>query len=83
MENKITKFPISFKQKQYNKYGTGYIPCEISDRWLQFSDTFDENLGLVFVDVMTNTENGSPRKLCSLCLNINDLKNELSKIKPE
>lgn len=83
MDNKITKFPISSKQKEYNKNGTGYIPCEISDRWLQFSDTFDEHLGFVFVDVMTNTEKGSPRKICSLCLNINDLKIELNKIKPD
>lgn len=47
-----------------------------------FSNIYDEGTGLVFVDVMTKGEKESPKKLCQLCLNIHDLKNELSKITP-
>lgn len=82
MSEKITRFPITFKERDYNLHGTGYVPCNISDRWLQFSDTYDEGTGLVFVDVMTKDEKETPRKLCQLCLNIHDLQAELAKITP-
>lgn len=76
----VTPMPIAFKTYEYNAHGTGYVPCEVSSRWLQFSETFNEKLRLVTVDVMTRDEYDNPKKLCSLCLNIDDLKNELDKI---
>lgn len=82
MSEKITRFPITSKERNYNMHGLGYVPCDISDRWLQFGETYHTGTGLVFVDVMTKDSNDEPRKLCSLCLNIHDLQNELSKITP-
>ena len=64
-------------------HGLGYVPCNISDRYLQFDDTYHEETGLVFATVMTGANSESPKKLCSLCLNIHDLQEELSNIKPE
>lgn len=83
MSEKITPIPITFKERDYNLHGIGYVPCNVSDRWLQFSDTYDEGTGLVFVDVMTKKEKETPTKICQLCLNIHDLQNELAKIIPE
>lgn len=83
MSKKITRFPITFKERDYNLHGLGYVPCNISNRWLQFSDTYSEGTGLIFVDVMTKDSHEVPKKICSLCLNIHDLQNELSKINPE
>ena len=80
MSEKITRFPITFKKQDYNLHGVGYVPCNISERWLQFADTYDEGTGLAFVDVMTKDGKETPRKLCQLCLNIHDLQTELSKI---
>lgn len=80
---KFSQFPISFKEHTCNLHGTGYVPCTISERWLQFDDTYDRKLNLVFVDVMTTDSKDNPKKLCSLCLNLDDLKRELEKIKPK
>lgn len=80
---KISQFPISFKEHTYNLHGTGYVPCAVSERWLQFGSTYDQTLNLVFVDVMTIDSKNDPKKICSLCLNLEDLKRELEKIKPQ
>ena len=80
---KISRFPISFKEHAYNLHGTGYVPCAISERWLQFNSTYDRALNLVFVDVMTTDSKDKPKKLCSLCLNLEDLKRELEKLTPQ
>ena len=82
MSEKITRIPVTFKERDYNLHGIGYVPCNITGRWLQFADTYDEGTGLVFVDVMTEDEKETPRKLCQLCLNIHDLQAELAKITP-
>lgn len=83
MSEKITRIPISYTERDYNLHGTGYVPCNISERWLQFSKTYCDGNGLVLVDVMTTGKDEHPRKICSLCLNIYDLKKELEKIIPE
>ena len=80
MKERIIKNPVSFSQRAHNIHGTGYVPCYVSDRWLQFSDTFSKNNGFVFVDVMTLGADELPRKICSLCLDINELKAELDKL---
>lgn len=77
----LVKFPITYKERQYNLHGTGYVPCEVSERWLKFHETtLDKSLGFIFVDVMTTNAHGEDKKLCSLCVNIYDLKKELDKI---
>ena len=83
MSDKITRIPVTIKQRDYNLHGVGYVPCNISGRWLQFSETYCDGNGLVFVDVMTTGSDDAPKKICELCLNIFELKDELSKITPE
>ena len=50
---KITKLPITHKQRQINLHDFGYVPCEISGRYLQFDKTYCKENNFVFVDVMT------------------------------
>jgi len=65
--------------------GPGYVPCEVSSRWLQFP----ENSGGYFsageyieVDVMTLDQNEKPRKICNLILTRADLERALKNVKP-
>ena len=83
MNEKIIEMPISYKERDYNLHGVGYVPCNVSSRWLQFSKTYDSSHGLVSVDVMTLEGSNKPKKICELVLNINDLKLELEKIIPK
>ena len=83
MESNTTRISNSWLEKERNAHGTGYVPCYISERWLQFADTYDKDLNFVFLDVMTKDSNEKDKKLCPLSLNINELKATLEKIKPE
>ncbi|MDP1419219.1 hypothetical protein Q8G35_12435 [Peribacillus simplex] len=66
-DNKLIKIPITNAQRKINEYGNGYVPCEVTERWLQFSENGSSN-GLVEVNVMTLGANDKPRKVCELVL---------------
>jgi len=72
MEKNVVRIPISNKQRQINKHGEGYVPCEVSSRWLQFDSYGTEN-GLVMVNVMTENEEGIEKKICELVLTKDDI----------
>lgn len=83
MKDKIIKIPISFDQRQINIHGTGYVPCEVTERWLQFPEEsqFVGNKELMFIDVMTYGKEHETRKLCSLCLSREDILRALNNVK--
>ncbi|MGN0136542.1 hypothetical protein [Anaerotignum sp.] len=84
MSDKVTRIPITHKQRDINLHGFGYVPCEITGRYLQFDKTYCKENNLVFVDVMAaDTNSDSPRKLCQLCLDIALLKKVINEIQPE
>lgn len=63
---KITKLPITHKQRQINLHDFGYVPCEVSGRYLQFDETYCKENNFVFVDVMTtDTASEKPKKTLS------------------
>ena len=69
--------------RRRNRLGKRAVPCEISDRWLQFPETSDAVLGIgdmMVVAVMTNAFVG-PRKLCDLTISREDLAKALSNVK--
>ena len=72
--NKIVKIPITFDQRKINKYGSGHVPCQISGRWLQVSETIEPELGFVFLDVMTNDDH----KICEMCVKVEDIQRALN-----
>jgi hypothetical protein len=83
MSKKIVKFPISHKQRLINKKGDGYVPCEVSDRWLQFNDVSHMvgNRELIELSVMTNGKNG-PYRICNLIVEKEDLERVLDMVEP-
>ena len=83
MSDKVKRIPISYRQRDINQHDFGYVPCELTGRYLQFESTYCEDNNLVFVDVMTTSEGTTePRKLTRLCDNIKFLQDVLSKIQP-
>ena len=82
MKNKVIKIPISASQRWKNRFGRYGVPCMISQRWLQFSETSsafaDEEA--IWLDVMTIDSKDKPMKICELCITREDLMKVLNSI---
>ena len=79
------RFPISTLQRIKNRRGKRSVSCHVSERWLRFQDearVIDLGEGkktYVFVNVMTGSE-GEGRKLCDLCIVVEDLQAALNNV---
>ncbi|MNW45843.1 hypothetical protein D3C74_231150 [compost metagenome] len=78
-ENKVVRIGISHDQRMRNSLGDGYVPCEVSGRYLLLKGG-DKKLGYVNVDVRTQTESGD-KLLCELVLHHDDLIKALQSLK--
>lgn len=78
--NNIVKIPISYNQRKRNEMGKGYVPCEVSERWLQFPELVSD-YRCITVDVMTMGRNDKPRKICDLIINMDDILRAINSIK--
>lgn len=78
-EKKIVKIPISYEQRKINENGVGYVPCQVSGRWLQFN-TMVQDEKYIEVNVMTQTENNKFKKICELVLSKEDLLRAINSI---
>lgn len=83
MKEKNIKIPITYDQRIRNFRGKGYVPCEISSRWLQFPEQSAMVGGkeLMFVDIMTYNQDGEDKKICNLCIFREDILGALSTVK--
>ena len=79
-DNKIIRMPISYEQRKINEFGNGYVPCDVSERWLQFSDSGLKS-GSVLVNVMTMGSDDKPKKICEMVLNKEDLLRALENVR--
>jgi hypothetical protein len=77
--NEVVRFPVGPGKRWKNRLGRGAVPCEVSGRWLVLPDTAQDVGGrhLMFVDIMTMDGAGTRRKLCQLCLSLEDLQETL------
>jgi hypothetical protein len=67
--SEITKFPVTYSQRWKNRHGKSAVACEISNRWLRFSDAGETKSGhLVWLEVMTTSDDGREKKLCRLAV---------------
>lgn len=84
-DDKVIRIPITYKQKQINKHGEGYVQCEVSDRWLQFSQEYSRCAGgdLISVSVMTLDKNQEPKKICDLIIDRKDITRAINSAVPE
>lgn len=78
-DDKVVRIPISYAQRKRNEFGNGYVPCEVSDRWLQFPTEVDSER-YIPVDVMTQGANDKYKKICELILSKEDLLRALNAI---
>lgn len=83
MPDKIIKLPISYSQRKANIKGEGYVPCEISGRYLLLEKiSLVKDREFILIDVMTeNSDKTQDRKLCQLIVNKNDLLKALNNAK--
>lgn len=80
----VTRFPVKVWERIRNRRGKGSVSCEVSERWLRFSKQSEKQpFGTpVWVDVMTDAgEEG--RKICTLCLTVEELERALKFVKGE
>lgn len=76
---KIIRFPVGYKQRMINQKGTGYVPCEVSSRWLQFPEEIADSR---YVPIKVMTNNGEKDKtLCELIISHEDLVRAVNSIK--
>jgi len=84
LKDKIVRFPVTSMKRKRNSMGDGYVPCMVSERWLQFPDMsagdFKEG-EFIDVSVMTLDSNEKPRKICSLVITREDIAKAVNAIK--
>ena len=87
-DEKIVRFPISRTRRVQNRMGAGYVPCEVSSRFLQFDlkSSLQADGEFISLSVMTSRDwdDGpvNPRRLCSLVVTRADLIRALAAVKP-
>ena len=75
-KDKLIKFPISYSQRIKNQMGKGYVPCMVSERWIQFPSKSGGNFSAgeyIEISVMTMGHDEKPRKLCDLVVTKEDI----------
>lgn len=85
MSKKVISFPITYDERIRNQMGPGYVPCQVSGRWLQFpknSGWVGDRGEFMFTDIMTAGQNGEPRKICSLLLKKDDILRAVNSVRP-
>ena len=78
----VVLFPIKGWARAKNRRGKRSVSCIVTDRWLRFREeatTLAEG-PVVFMDVMTDVS-GDERKLCELCIPLDDLAKAVENIK--
>lgn len=76
---KVVRIPITYSQRKINEMGEGYVPCEVSGRWLQFPDNVSD-LRWIPVDVMTIGSDSTARKICELVIGKEDILRAINSI---
>jgi hypothetical protein len=65
MSDKIIRFPKTFHDRMRNIHGDGYVPCEVTNRWLHVNVNGGEYID---VNVMTGDAETESKKICHLVL---------------
>jgi hypothetical protein len=81
-DDKVVRFPVKSWQRRKNRLGKRAVLCEVTDRWLQFPEDSYPIQGnhLMFVDVMTATSGGKPKKICRVCISKEDLERAIKNV---
>jgi hypothetical protein len=79
--DKVIKMPIKHPATIRDRDELS-VNCELTYRWLKFSDIYTDaqNRKVAFVDVMTTNIDGVDKKLCGLAVSIDELSKIINKI---
>lgn len=86
MDKKIIKIPITYEQRKRNEKGKGYIPCQISGRYLKLNLEHSPSNPQEWIngDVMTeDTVDGNDKVLCHMIIKKQDIIDALNEISLE
>jgi len=85
MTKSVTRFPVSESKRIENRLGPMAVPCQVSDRWLDFDRESALLAGGEFIGVrvMTRGTGDQPRKLCSMYITRERLLEVLGKVTPK
>ena len=73
MSDKIIRYPFRVKAAKRENRKKLRVPCEVSERWLQFGRIEDyQDADYIHVDVMTRGADESERKICELIVTKED-----------
>ena len=79
----IRRFPVTRDRHMRNKYGSRYVPCQVSGRYILFPEEsagpFSEGEYMA-LSIMTLNE-GPERKLCDLIVTREDLFRAIDNVK--
>lgn len=83
----IRKFPITSWRRIQNRRGKRSVSCVVSERWLRLEEPHHQELNVgtpISLDVLTDTydEDGNlkPKKLCTLIVTVEQLRNLVDQI---
>lgn len=77
----IINIPITYSNRKKNEMGSGYVPCQISSRYLKIdsiSQVGDKNF--IMLDVMTENNNHEHNKICEMAIALEDLNEAIKEI---
>lgn len=77
----VINIPITYSKRKKNEMGKGYVPCQISSRYLKLrsiSEVGDKNF--IMLDVMTENDENEHRKICEMAIAIEDLAEAIKEI---
>lgn len=82
MSDKIKHFPRGTERRDRLNVRNFRVPCQVSERWLQFHETTHYLKGgdLMIVNVMTMSSQDKERKICELVLTKQDLLRMLEQV---
>lgn len=79
--SEVIKIPISYSERKKNEMGKGYVPCQISTRYLRVKGidvVGDEDW--ISLDVMTENDNHEHKKICEMIISKEDLYTAIKEI---
>lgn len=82
MSGKIIQIPVTYEQRKINEHGEGYVPCLVTNKWLQFPETAMHEINIP-VKLMAQEDDEEPIQLSELFLSKADLLRAINAVQIE
>lgn len=82
MSGKVIQIPVTYEQRKLNEHGEGYVPCLVTNKWLQFPETAMHEINIP-VKLMAQEDDEEPIQLSELFLSKDDLLRAINAVQIE